>query len=477
MAHADPNREREEQMELAVVSVIVVCAVIVFAYFYYIDAWYFINLYLFKGLSYAPSFVHNVLFFWYQPAADLIPRMAEDLSFHRDDYYTYYIDNEVGDRKLSSINTLLRYMFVPYLVIPIIFYVFRELTRKKGGIKAPGQSHSMYSFARSQKEIWVYIKPVVNIMEKMTKNSDLDSGWYAMSKLPIMWVKERDLLKPVGAKKKRKLFTVRERSEFTLDKRKAFLALKENLGVRWTGLDDLTFDQKCCLAVITPHIFGQVKVSRLLNRRICALHEQESKLPKSEQKALLERVTKEVDEILDRYRDCFVTPHFDNTEFDEPYDPIVSSFEELDSEKDMFIKGSDLIKDILLHHAYVKTVFFALIERSWTYGVLSSSELLWLKVVDRDLFYVLSQQGRTSSFIEVCGAWSHYLAEDTYGFKMITPQVNEGIRAIDYDLFKTHSNYSPHERWIDTSKWDKLVPDSKGKSGLPNVGSKPSEVL
>jgi hypothetical protein len=210
----------------------------------------------------------------------------------------------------------------------------------------------------------------------------------------------------------------------------------------------------------------------LVNRQICSYYTSESPKSSSARSAEKDRLLKRVDVILGRYSDAFKTPHFCEKEFEDAFDPVASSFEELDAENDMLHKGDLLVRDVLLTHAYVKTVFLALIQRSWVYGVLSSAELLWAKTVDRELFYVLSQQGRFSAFVEVSGAWSHYLAESTYGFKVLPPQLSQGVRAFDFDLWQTHSNYAPHEEWEDVGRYDKLVPDSKMGAGLQQVGPK-----
>ena len=157
--------------------------------------------------------------------------------------------------------------------------------------------------------------------------------------------------------------------------------------------------------------------------------------------------------------------------------PIASSFEELDSELDMFEKGKELVRSTLLTHAYVKTIMFSLMDKTWTYGVLSSAELLWIKKIDRDLWYVVSQQGRTSSFVEVVGCWSHYLAESTYGFRTLMPQVNEGFRGLDYELYTTHDTYLPHESWDNSAKWDKLVPSFGGSNKSSGLSANAGRTL
>lgn len=436
---------------------------------YYEHPWYYTQRYLFVALDFLPDMVNQVLFAWQPKAADMIPMVANDLVFHAKDYSQYYIGNEVGIRKKIQMDRLTLTMFAPYAIVPIFWMIVKEFKVNRSQIKGLGEKggvSALYRYAKSQAEIWPYIKPVVNVMDDMVSDVSLDNGWYALSKLPLDWMEERGLLKVITAKKRRELLTVKQRAEFSLDRRKAYKELMENLGPVWSGIDALDFNYKCVLAVLVSQVFGQIAKSRLLNRKLCNYYESK-KSPESKKReaALLESIQKEVDGILEKYRKSFELPYFDETQFDEPFDPIMASFRQLSSEVDMYNKGAAFIEEVLLKHAYVKTVLFALYERSWVYGVLASAEFLWVKTVDRDLWYILSQQGRTSSFIEVSGCWAHYLAESAYGFRTLMPQMEEGLRSLDFDLWSTHDNVIAHGVWDNQSKWDKLVPDAMGKAG------------
>lgn len=462
--------QRMESIETMVIVMVLSLAFIVFCYFYYEHPWYYFNKYYFMGLDFIPDVVNKYLFLWQPNAETIIPLMSSDLIFHANDYSAYYIESDVGANKKRQIDWIAISTMGPYFLLFIIVMIKKEFKTKKSLIKkmgARGGTSALYLYAQSQKDIWPQIMPIVNIMKQMTeKQTDLDAEWYAMAEIPLGWMKRHDLLKVMKSTKRRSLLTVKERAEFTLDRKKSFLALRENLGPLWENVDELDFNSRCVLAVILPHVFGKVSVSRLLNRKIARYHESEkSKESLAQEEELRKSIEEDVNSILEKHKAAFIIPYFEESEFEDPFDPILASFEKLDSEEDMFDKGEEMVQATLLNHAYIKTVFLSLIEKSWTYGVLASAELIWVKKVDRGLWYILSQQGRTSAFVEVCGAWSHFLAEEAYGFKTLMPQVEEGLRALDYDLFCTHDNVVPHEQWEDSSKWDKLVPDSIGKGG------------
>jgi hypothetical protein len=479
MAQQDVAAQKQESFDLYVMGVIALVIIIVVTMFYYQHPWYWMNLYLYKALSIVPEGIMKYLFFWASDEAVLAKDIHTHLMAHKENYSTYYVAGGSGYKTQNDINLVGFRMFWVFPAIFLGWRFYKELKRNVSpivppggrrrffGLLAPKKQNALYEYAKSQKEIWPYIKPVVNRMKEMVENPSLDDGWYALSKLPITWILERDLTQKVVTKKVRKIFTRRQKSQFVLSREKTYPVLKENIGPLWKGLDALTFNERCLLAILVPHAFGKTKMSRLINRKICNYHEDD--LSDKVKAAMLVDIEKDVNEIISLHSEAFEMPYFIDTEFDEPYDPIASSFEELDSELDMFEKGKELVRSTLLTHAYVKTVMFSLMDKTWTYGVLSSAELLWIKKIDRDLWYVVSQQGRTSSFVEVVGCWSHYLAESTYGFRTLMPQVNEGFRGLDYELYTTHDTYLPHESWDNSAKWDKLVPSFGGankSSGL-----------
>jgi len=455
---------RSQSTENMVIFGVLGIAVMILISMYYQYAWYHINYYIVKGINYISTDILKYVFYWQKDTVVLIPQIFNDFNIHHLDYSSYYTEDESGIRKKKGIDQLLLFMFFPYFILAAFLIVFKEMRRKPSVIKAPRKKGALKAYAQSQKHIWPYIKCVVNIMDEMVDNPSLDVGWYALSEIPYSWMKNNDLLQIVTKRKRKTLFTERERLKFKMDRSKAYMLLKENLGAPWKGVEALDFTHKCLFAVVIPHIFGKVGISRRINRKINNLYEvKKSKADLRLEPALRKEVEKEVESILFDHKDAFVMPYFSESQFEDAFDPLASSFDELDSEKDMFDKGLALVQDSLLTHYYVKTLLLSLIEKSWTYGVLASSELMWIKTVDRGLWYVVTQQGRTSAFVEVIGAWPHYLAEREFGFKVIVPQLDEGINALDFDLFSTHSNYHPLNSYDDQSKWDRLVPDGIGK--------------
>ncbi|HDR9140939.1 hypothetical protein WK80_16095 [Burkholderia multivorans] len=62
-------------------------------------------------------------------------------------------------------------------------------------------------------------------------------------------------------------------------------------------------------------------------------------------------------------------------------------------------------------HAYVYTIMYAMLNDARSLGVLPSNELRWLRVVDRRLWLVINNVGRTVAWTEVSGVYGHYVHE------------------------------------------------------------------
>jgi intracellular multiplication protein IcmP len=85
-------------------------------------------------------------------------------------------------------------------------------------------------------------------------------------------------------------------------------------------------------------------------------------------------------------------------------------------------------------HAYVLTVMAAMLVGARDDGVQSSADFLWLKPVDRKLWYMLNTVGRQTPFAEVAGVYAHWLAEKEAGKRMLVPMVEEATKALEIAL-------------------------------------------
>lgn len=94
-------------------------------------------------------------------------------------------------------------------------------------------------------------------------------------------------------------------------------------------------------------------------------------------------------------------------------------------------QNSELVQEIVAKHAYVLTVMASLLEGARDDGVVPSSEFLWLKPIDRRLWYTLNCVGRQTPFSEVGGPFAHWRAEKEMGRPSLVPMIDEATKALE----------------------------------------------
>lgn len=82
-------------------------------------------------------------------------------------------------------------------------------------------------------------------------------------------------------------------------------------------------------------------------------------------------------------------------------------------------------------HAYLYTALAAMLQFARGDGVIATAEFLWLKPLDRQLWYMLNSVGRQVSFSEVAGPYCHYKVELRLRRALKTPVIQEAIDALE----------------------------------------------
>ena len=89
------------------------------------------------------------------------------------------------------------------------------------------------------------------------------------------------------------------------------------------------------------------------------------------------------------------------------------------------------VEAIVKRHAYVRTVFMEMLTQARTSGIVLNSLILWLKPIDRELWYTLNNVGRKAVYSEAAGIQAQWLAEKRLGFPIQQPMVDEAVNALD----------------------------------------------
>lgn len=78
-------------------------------------------------------------------------------------------------------------------------------------------------------------------------------------------------------------------------------------------------------------------------------------------------------------------------------------------------------------------------------GVLAAAQFLWLRGVDRDLWYALNNLGRRTFHSEGAGAMAHYMAEDAAGKALPIPRLETAIITLNQYLAANQPVIPPRE--------------------------------
>jgi intracellular multiplication protein IcmP len=94
-------------------------------------------------------------------------------------------------------------------------------------------------------------------------------------------------------------------------------------------------------------------------------------------------------------------------------------------------QNDEKVQEVVSKHAYLLTAMASLLKASRDDGVMPSADFLWLKPIDRRLWYMLNCIGRQTPFVEVGGPFAHWLAERASGRPLLVPMIDESIKALE----------------------------------------------
>lgn len=277
----------------------------------------------------------------------------------------------------EAVGNYLRFPLVLIIIILAFVIYFSNSTRSFK------RAYDMTGLADAEKANWPQITPVIGL--KLNK-VPLDKGPWAMSLTPMEFCKRYKLLDEFRAQPKEgTLQKDRGRIEVTLRRGKANKIFSMQVGALWPGFEKAAPHVRALFAVFAARNAGDTKSAEKLLAQISA-----SSLKKL---------------------------NFDGA--DALY------------KKHQNVKG---VQRILQTHGYTLTVMASMLEIAREDGVQASADFLWLKPVDRRLWYMLNTVGRQTPFVEVAGPYAHWLAEKILGRRLLVPMVEEATNALEISL-------------------------------------------
>lgn len=272
----------------------------------------------------------------------------------------------------KAIGNEMRYVVAGILVLLAGILYFTHPTLKFNHV------FNMKSLREAEAVNWPQITP---ILKEDLVNEDIDEGKWAMSPSPMQFAKKYQLLEELTppsdkpyAHKKPEVRVIKDRAE---------QIFARQLGPVWRGIDKAPMHARALMAVFAAHHNqDKANVSKLIAQ--LATSAGEGKIDYTD-----------VDQILKK--------HYQTKQ----------------------------IQQALHSHAYLYGVLASLLEAARTAGVLSSSDFIWLKPLDRPMWYVVNTVGRRTCMSEIAGAISHWLAEKAMGRKLTQPMVKNAVKGLE----------------------------------------------
>jgi hypothetical protein len=291
----------------------------------------------------------------------------------------------------------------PFLLLLVLFGVASIFMGRVGGLV---RRFNMDSLLKNNAESFPCLRPVVGRGKYLLSPESHDSGLWRIARTPVQFALEHGLLldeqgesfTPEQALKNGLPSTALPAwGHARLDEGKAGVVLTAQLGKPFEGYEGLSSCRRALAAAFLAYAGG--------NKKGCI--------------ALLDAVSLSYAE-----------------ENGQASCPLLKDDNFAGTLKKEWDCRSSILheKCLSIHAAYELPWFMALLYRARQKGVLASSQFLWLRPLDRPLWYALNQCGGRAAWAEGFAAWAHYQAEEKAGKALSEPHVQPAVASLRQSL-------------------------------------------
>lgn len=318
----------------------------------------------------------------------------------------FFIENEQIERAIYSLglatpqNLTMDYASIMstfignYLIYPISFVlIIMAIVMLRGSATMRfTKAYNMDSLAKQEKNNWPQISPVVDLD---LVDTDINKGPWAMSMNPMQFAKHYKLLKVEIIADRKSAWKSEGVPKATVIKSRANQVFSTQLGPLWSGVEQLPDHTKALFAIFAARIEHDSDAARAYLYKL------------SSAAAKGEIDYSQTDVLLKKYG------------------------------------NAKAVQKCISRHAYVLTVMASMIGLARSDGVLASADFLWVKPLDRRLWYILNSIGRQVAVPEVGGVFAHWLAEKEMGRPLTAPMVEEATKSLEIAI--NNMIYIPEE--------------------------------
>lgn len=328
------------------------------------------------------------------------------------------IDWPMMEKILSYAGSWLRW---PLLFILAILGVISIRLNRVESLK---RKFSMNTLLAHNADNFPCLKPIVGKGKELIDPCSYDKGLWQIARTPAQFAVSKGILNgPNGVPCKHEdVFenglASRDKAAFggcSVEEEQALRIFRKQLGNPFKGIESLSNPRKALAAAFIQYALGEKqKCMEILNAVSESYSEKEGKA------------------------DC---PVLETEAFHKQIQTPLSGW-------DTFAER----KDIALHLSYELPLFMALLYEARKKGVLANSQFLWLRPIDRPLWYALNQCGGRAAWVEGLAAWSHFQAENHAGKTLAEPQIDDAVASLKRSLGQQgwlKEYFDPFEQPID----------------------------
>lgn len=277
-----------------------------------------------------------------------------------------------------------RYFMYPsiFLILVMAIFVF-----KNHKFMRYVRAHNMETLMSQEQKNWPQISPVVNLD---LMSMDINKGPWAMAMNPLQFCKAYKLVHVEMIGDMKASWRADGKVNATVIEEKANRVFAQQLGSLWEGHHKLPPHIKALFAIFVVRAEHEPEVARNYLKKL-AISAAKGQIDYSETETLINK----------------------------------------------YYAKSKPTHIIEKRHAYVSTVMASMLEVARTDGVLASADFLWLKPVDRRMWQMLNNVGRSVATCEIAGIYAHWLVEKQLLRPIAVPVVEQATKALVYAMSLT----------------------------------------
>ncbi|MGC6403640.1 MAG: type IVB secretion system coupling complex protein DotM/IcmP [Candidatus Comchoanobacterales bacterium] len=272
-------------------------------------------------------------------------------------------------------------LMIPVIILSVILGCLLLFFSRSNRYK---RTYSMSTLSEAESENWSEIIPVLN---KDIAQLDLDKAPWGMSVQPLTFAKKYGLVESDRQHNK---------SVAKLNQEKAYRVFAAQMGPRWNGLEGLPGYILALFAIFAAKSQHDSTGYRTLLKQIAA------------------------------------SAKTGQLNFGGTRELLIKH-----------VRAPDIGRAVG-PHAYLYGVMASMLSLARQDGVLAVAEFIWLKPLDRPLWYMLSSVGRQTVFPEVAGPYSHWLVERRLRRPLVVPMIQCAIDALSSAM--AEFIYNPDEQ-------------------------------